>query len=200
MGSEAPDMKIIKEKKKYDKRYYLKHKAEVDSYRKKWIEENKARYQEKKMAWYLKNKDTEEYKAKRRAQSLERRRKTPEKWYEIWKKSYDKRRRVNPNMVISLRLRNSIRKSLKRTSEGKTSSLRELLGISVPEFRELFFSKFKQGMTMKDFVAGKIHVDHIRPLASFDLSDVKEQRKAFHYSNLQPLWAEDNIRKGAKIV
>ena len=42
------------------------------------------------------------------------------------------------------------------------------------------------------------HIDHIKPLASFDLSDEAQQKIAFHYTNQQPLWAIDNLRKGAK--
>ena len=42
------------------------------------------------------------------------------------------------------------------------------------------------------------HVDHIRPCASFDLTDEEQVRKCFHYTNLQPLWAKDNLRKGSE--
>jgi hypothetical protein len=42
------------------------------------------------------------------------------------------------------------------------------------------------------------HIDHIRPCASFDLADPEQQRKCFHYTNLQPLWASENMRKGDK--
>ena len=42
---------------------------------------------------------------------------------------------------------------------------------------------------------GKWHVDHIKPLSKFDLTVASEQFKACHYSNLQPLWAEENIEK-----
>jgi len=45
---------------------------------------------------------------------------------------------------------------------------------------------------------GEWHVDHKRPCASFDLSKLKEQRVCFHYMNLQPLWAAENLSKGTK--
>jgi hypothetical protein len=44
------------------------------------------------------------------------------------------------------------------------------------------------------------HIDHIVPCASFNLMDVDEQKRCFHYTNLQALWAKANISKGAKIV
>jgi hypothetical protein len=43
------------------------------------------------------------------------------------------------------------------------------------------------------------HYDHIKPLTSFDLIDVKQQKLAFHYTNIQPLWWYDNLSKGNKI-
>ncbi len=45
---------------------------------------------------------------------------------------------------------------------------------------------------------GERHIDHIKPCAEFDLNNPEEQKKCFHFSNLQPLWAEENISKGAK--
>lgn len=42
------------------------------------------------------------------------------------------------------------------------------------------------------------HIDHIRPVASFDLTDEKQLYECFNYKNTQPLWAEDNLKKGSK--
>jgi hypothetical protein len=42
------------------------------------------------------------------------------------------------------------------------------------------------------------HIDHKKPCALFDLSLPEQQRECFHFSNLQPLWAADNLAKGVK--
>ncbi len=56
--------------------------------------------------------------------------------------------------------------------------------------------KYKKGMTRDNY--GDWHVDHIKPCASFDLTDAKQQMLCFHYTNLQPLWAKENLQKGKK--
>ena len=72
----------------------------------------------------------------------------------------------------------------------------ELSGCSKEELYTFLEAEFSEGMTWENY--GKWHVDHIRPCASFNLEDVEEQKKCFHWTNLQPLWAVDNIRKGSK--
>ena len=59
-------------------------------------------------------------------------------------------------------------------------------------------SKFTEGMTWDNH--GEWHIDHIIPCCSFNLENEEEQKKCFHYTNLQPLWAKDNLRKGGKIL
>ena len=72
----------------------------------------------------------------------------------------------------------------------------DILGCTIKEAREHFERKFQPGMSWCNH--GEWHIDHIRPLASFDLTQAEERRKAGHYTNLQPLWAHDNLSKGAK--
>jgi hypothetical protein len=54
-------------------------------------------------------------------------------------------------------------------------------------------------MNWNKFNKGEIHIDHIIPCSSFDLTKSEEQRKCFHYTNTQPLWAKENLSKGAKL-
>ena len=61
-------------------------------------------------------------------------------------------------------------------------------------------SKFQSGMTWDNWALDGWHIDHIKPLASFDLTDRNQLLEACNYTNLQPLWAKDNLSKGAKTV
>lgn len=105
-------------------------------------------------------------------------------------------RLTNPNWVLIKRLRRRIRQALKYTNNRKDFKSISLLGMSVPAYRNYLESKFTEGMTWDLFHQGKIHIDHIRPCSSFDLSIPEEQFKCFNYSNTQPLWAHDNLSKG----
>jgi len=78
----------------------------------------------------------------------------------------------------------------------KTGKTLELTGCSKEELITHLQSKFTEGMTWDNY--GEWHIDHILPCVSFNLEDPEEQKKCFHWTNLQPLWAIDNIRKGAK--
>lgn len=75
----------------------------------------------------------------------------------------------------------------------------ELLGCSIQDARLHIEKQFKEGMTWENHGTHTWHIDHIKPCALFDLTKPEEQKKAFHYTNLQPLWAEENLRKGMMI-
>ena len=73
----------------------------------------------------------------------------------------------------------------------------ELVGCTINELKKHLESKFKKGMSWNNY--GKWHVDHVVPVDFFDLTKIKEQKKCFHYLNLQPLLARDNLRKKNRI-
>lgn len=60
-------------------------------------------------------------------------------------------------------------------------------------------AKFAPGMTWDNYGVDGWHIDHIMPLAAFDLTDEQQRQQACHYTNLQPLWAAENLAKGAKV-
>jgi hypothetical protein len=87
-------------------------------------------------------------------------------------------------------------KSKKYYSNNK-NKIMKLIGCNIEQLKQHLQNQFKLGMSWDNH--GKWHIDHIRPCASFDLSKPEEQRKCFHYTNLQPLWAEENISKKDKV-
>ena len=78
----------------------------------------------------------------------------------------------------------------------KCNTTMNLTGCDLPFLKGYLEEKFTEGMTWENH--GKWHIAHIKPCCSFNLEDEDEQKKCFHYSNLQPLWARDNLSKGGK--
>lgn len=122
-------------------------------------------------------------------------------------RSREKRSRLGPQEIarrqrrletdVEFRMRFRLRNRLWYALRGRVKSARtlELLGCPVPSLLSYLETKFKDGMTWENY--GPVwHVDHIRPCASFDLTDPAQQRECFHYTNLQPLFALENLQKG----
>lgn len=99
---------------------------------------------------------------------------------------------------IAFRLKHNLRSRLNRAlkNDQKTGSAVRDLGCSIEELKAHLESKFLPGMTWDNWAKDGWHIDHIRPLSSFNLQDPEEFKKACHYMNLQPLWAEENLKKG----
>ena len=104
-------------------------------------------------------------------------------------------RKINTTFKIVENIRSRLYKAVK--GEIKNGSAIQDLGCTIEKFRAYIAKKFKLGMTWENY--GEWHLDHIIPLASFDLTDKEQFLKACHYTNYQPLWAVDNMRKGDKI-
>ena len=110
------------------------------------------------------------------------------------------RMRYQKDLDFRLRnaLRSRIRQAIIRDSGEKSIKTADLIGCSVKELKQHLEAQFADGMSWDNY--GEWHIDHIIPCASFDLTDEQEQRECFHYTNLQPLWGVDNIKKGDKVV
>ena len=97
-------------------------------------------------------------------------------------------------------LRNMVGSVLRKRGLKKSERTMVLIGCSVDEFREHIESQFQDGMTWDNHGVNGWHIDHVVPCAAFDLTDQEQQRVCFHFTNLQPLWAIDNLRKKDKIA
>ena len=109
---------------------------------------------------------------------------------------YVNKYRTDVNYRLASNLRGRIRKIVNRVA--RTGSAVKDLGCSIDEFQTYLESKFEPGMTWENHSQLGWHVDHIIPLSSFNLTDSEQFKKACHYTNLQPLWAKDNLKKSDK--
>jgi hypothetical protein len=116
------------------------------------------------------------------------------KYYE---KTHAKKWKNDKNYRLRFLMRARLRKALLAQNAIKSKKTIEYIGCSIEKLRGYLEAKFTDGMTWEN--QGSWHVDHIMPLSSFDLTKEYEIHRACHYTNLQPLWAKENIRKGAKI-
>jgi hypothetical protein len=113
-----------------------------------------------------------------------------------WRKSLPS----NHPLKIRRRLSSSIRRMIKSRGGKKQIGTKSLTGCSVNELMAHIEKKFKPGMNWNNRATFGWHIDHIRPCASFDLTNPDEQKKCFHYTNLQPLWWNENVAKSDRYL
>ena len=109
-------------------------------------------------------------------------------------KEYQRNRRAtDPVFRLTVNLRNRVRGAIANGT--KSAATLTLLGCSAEYFRGHIEKQFTEDMTWENYGKGGWHIDHIRPCASFDLTDPEQQRICFSYINCQPMWETENIQK-----
>jgi len=183
-----------KEKRsKKNKCYRLKNKNKKTEYDKQYYQKNR----EKKIEYqhiYCKN-NKEKISARVKKYQKENR--------ESLNLYFVKRKKEDTNFKLACNLRNRLYAVLKGKTK-KGSAIGDL-GCTVSDLKIYLESKFYchpttgEMMTWENY--GKLwHIDHIKPLSSFDLTNREQLLEACNYTNLQPLWAEENLKKGSKIL
>ena len=108
-----------------------------------------------------------------------------------------KRYRTNPQFKISVVLRTRLHQAI-RDGEKRGTTI-QLLGCSAAKVCAHIENQFQPGMTWINWGTHGWHIDHIRPLASFNLQDPRQLAQACHFTNLRPLWARDNLQRPRKL-
>jgi hypothetical protein len=158
-----------------NKRYREKNKQKLSQYYKEWVKENKEHLKEYYKQW---NKDNREH-------------------VNEYKRNYERERRASdPKYRLAARTRTAVYTCLKEANVSKYRYTFETLGYTLEELMKHLESQFVDGMTWDNY--GEWHVDHIRPMSSFEFESVDdpEFKLCWSLSNLQPLWGADNLSKG----
>jgi hypothetical protein len=102
---------------------------------------------------------------------------------------------TNPSYKLSNVLRSRIRVALKKNYTKKADKTVNLLGCTIIQARTHIESLFEEGMSWNNHGTYGWHIDHIKPINTFDLTDIEQQKQCFNYTNLRPLWAKDNLAR-----
>ena len=110
---------------------------------------------------------------------------------------YETKRR---NENIDIKIRSNLSRRLRKALKGQHKVYKTIKGLdcSIATFKLYIENQFEEGMTWDNY--GEWHLDHVLPLASYDLTDEEQFLEAANWLNYQPLWAKDNIAKGGRLA
>ena len=173
----------LKEWRKQNKDYYKKYYSLNKEKWQKYYDNNKEQLLVKRQQYLEENKEELRLRRKSKLDDL----------YRKYQRDYVKEKRKND---INYRLRHNIRARLSvamKTDQKSGSAIKDL-GCSIEQFKIYLESKFQPGMNWDNYGI-EWEIDHIKPLCSFDLSDIDQFREACSFINLQPLWKIDHSIK-----
>ena len=184
-------------------------------YSQQWRTKNPKKYKESRFQWKLKNKreisesgkkyriKNKEHIKKYRHQWVAKNPDYSQRWVEKNKDrcvSYDRKRNNTVKGSLNGRLRSAIRHSIAKETKNKRK-WETLVGFTVDKLKRHLEKQFREGMSWEKFLNGEIQIDHIIPVSKFNFTspDHFDFKRCWALKNLQPMWAKENLSKGAKI-
>jgi hypothetical protein len=164
------------------KKYRVENKEKIKEYNSKWNQENKEYYKK-----YFENYNVINYQREKERRI---------EWFRNNKDYFNQYQKRRKKEDLLFRIMSNMRSSIHRYLRYKSKTTFQIIGCT-PEFLKEYLEKqFRDGMSWEN--RNEWHIDHIIPLSS--AASEEELYKLCHYTNLQPLWAEENLRKGNKIL
>ena len=153
--------------------------------------------------WYKNNLD---YALQQKKDYYEKNRELIKERSKLWaKNNRDKvnkyiksKKEKNPLFKVELNIRGRMKQYLKQKNITQRNKTYDIVGIEINDLKKHIEKQFTKGMNWENYGVYGWHIDHIIPLCS--ANDENELLKLFHYTNLQPLWAEDNLKKNGRIL
>jgi hypothetical protein len=185
-------LKNIEKLKIQKKQYSEKNKEKLNAYKKKWAKNNEQKVISARQKWSENNPNYKHPPVK--SWSKERKEKLLKKMALYCKE----RRKTDPIFKLKSCLRVRIRKFIISKNKKSLSTI-NIIGIDYNGVKKHIERQFKKGMTWENHGTGtgKWHIDHIIPLSTAKTEE--EVVRLCHYTNLQPLWEEENLKKQNKI-
>lgn len=170
----------------YQKKYRKLNADKISKKRKLYLRNNKEKIREQRKKSRIKNKD----KISKRHKEWYKKNKLKSNEYH---KKYIKEKRKTDSLF---RIKCSIRGRMNSFVKNKNKNTLEYLGLPLKEYKIYLSKMFDANMNWNNY--GDWHIDHIIPLCS--AKNEEELIRLFHYTNTQPLWAIDNLKKGDKLL
>jgi hypothetical protein len=168
--------KNLEKIKESQKLYYWCNREKRLENREKWFEQNRERAAETQKKWFEQNR---------------------EKINNVRRQNHHKKYQTDVLYKLKVNVRNRVKMFLKsKNFDLDINRTYDIVGCSPEDLRDYLSSKFIEGMSWENY--GKWHIDHIIPISSSKTKD--DVYRLSHYTNLQPLWKEDNLKKGNKII
>jgi len=173
----------------YRKEYVKKNKQLISDIQKRSNEKNKQALSIKSKIYYKENKEkhkkwSADYALKNKEKLLAARR--------IWEKN---KIESDSNYLMQKKLRSRVRMAMKCSGLKKSKRTEDLIGCSIVELRSYIQNVFEDGMTWDNWSQRGWHIDHKIPISWFNLKNESCMMKAFHFTNMKPMWAKENILK-----
>jgi len=164
-------------------------------YSRHWRKNNPEKAKAGRQDWYERNKEKEIIKAQKWNKANLQKANASNRKYVKNSNYYVERYQNDVNFRLKVILRSRLLQSI--NTNAKSGSAVTDLGCSIDELKKYLESKFQPGMTWENI--GEWHIDHVKPLSQFDLTIREQFLEACHYTNLQPLWAADNLKKSDQV-
>lgn len=173
----------------YAKEYHLKNRERGLEERREWYKrQDREKQLQQRRDWYRQNKERHSIARDKYAiENKDRLSAARRKW---------ENERLDTD--IDYRLRKTLASRIRAVVKGiykKDKSVVDLIGCSVEEFKIYIENQFQEGMTWENWCFTGWHIDHKIPLSWFNLENENCRSLAFHYTNMQPLWAAENLDK-----
>lgn len=184
-----------------------KIKDKIKERRSDYVDKNREKINKAKMDWYMRNRDRELSKRRKYEKENKERISKKDREYRIrnsdriresrrsYYREYMRKRRLDPEFKMKMRIRDMLRRIRCKTGSTKLSRSEIECGYSSLDLVRRMEKLWVDGMSWENY--GEWHIDHIESIKSMISRGVTDPKIINALSNLQPLWAEENLKKGA---